>query len=140
MISHQDLIAPLKKLAKVSQAKLAKVACFVVRDGVIISSGVNHNPTGGPMEDFVDGAWVSRPEVVHAEITAIQAATANRVDLKGTTMLLTVSPCINCAREIAKTDIGKVCYLYDWWDAAALDILHASDIATTKLLQRKEER
>lgn len=133
----RDLIVPLKKLTKVSQAKLAKVACFIIKNGAVVSSGINYNPTGEPMEDLVDGEWVSRPEVVHAEVAALQAAKINHIDLEDATLLLTMSPCISCAREIVASDVRRVSYLYDWWDKAALNILHDGGVITKKL---KEER
>lgn len=128
-----DYIAPLKKLAKTSQAKLAKVACFIIKNGAIVSSGVNHNPMGEPMENLVEDKLISRPEVVHAEVAAIRAAKSNSVDVSGATLLLTMAPCIACARAIAETRVREVTYLYDWWDKAALDILHDHDIKTKKL-------
>lgn len=136
MNSYQDLLAPLKKLAKVSKAELGGVACFIVKNGAVVSSGINYNPTGEPMEDVVDGKLVSRPEVIHAEVAALQAAALNDIDLHDATLLLNMSPCIKCAREIIKTDIREVQYLYEWWDKAALEILHEGGVATKKL---KEE-
>lgn len=137
MNSYTDLIAPLKKLAKTSQAQLGGVACFIVKNGAVVSSGINYNPTGEPMEDMIDGKLVSRPEVIHAEVAALKAATLNGVDLENAALLLNMSPCIKCASEIAKTNIREVKYLYEWWDKAALDILHEAGINTEQL---KEER
>lgn len=136
MNRYQDLLAPLKKLAKASKAELGGVACFVVKNGAIVSSGINYNPTGEPMEQVLDGKLVSRPEVIHAEVAALQAAVLNNVDLHDATLLLNMSPCIKCAREIVKTDIREVNYLYEWWDKAALEILREAGIATKQL---KEE-
>lgn len=133
MIENRDLLAPLKKLAKVPQAKLGGVACFVVKNGAVVSSGINYNPTGEPMEQIVDGKLVTRPEVVHAEVAAIRAAAENAVDLSGATLLITMSPCIACACEIAKTSISEVAYLYEWWDKAGLDILNENGITTKKI-------
>ncbi len=137
MSSHSlyDLIKPLKKLAKVSQAQLGGVACFIVKNGVIVSSGINYNPTGEPMEDMMDGKLVSRPEVIHAEAAALRAASKNEVNITGSTLLVTMSPCITCAKEIALTSIREVVYLYDWWDKAALDILAQAGITTHKLTE-----
>ena len=134
---YQDFLAPLRRLAKASKAKLGGVSCFIIKHGAIISSGINHHPTGEPMEDLVDGKLVSRPGVIHAEIAALQAAAANGIDLKGAALLLNMSPCIPCAREIVRADIGEVCYLYEWWDKAGLDILRDSGITVRQL---KEER
>ncbi|MGB3023266.1 MAG: deaminase [Candidatus Saccharimonadales bacterium] len=138
MSSHSlhNLIKPLKKLAKASQAKLGGVACFIVKNGVIVSSGINYNPTGEPMEDMMDGKLVSRPEVIHAEVAALRAASENGINIAGSTLLVTMSPCIACAKEIALTSVTEVSYLYEWWDKAALDILTHAGITTHKL---KEE-
>lgn len=133
MIENRQLLAPLKKLAKVPQSALGGVACFFVKQGAIISSGINHNPTGEPMDQLVDGKLVTRPEVIHAEVAAIRAAAKNNVDLSGATVLVTMSPCIKCAREIVKTGTSELGYLYEWWDKAALDILREHGIEVKKM-------
>lgn len=137
MQTSNDLVAPLKKLAKVPQAELGGVACFILKNGAIVSSGINYNPTGAPMEYVVDGKLVTRPEVIHAEIAALHAAARSSIDLKNTTLMITMSPCIACARAITKTGISDVVYLYEWWDKAALDILRSAGITVNKL--QKEE-
>lgn len=137
MVEIDDLIGPLKKMAKTSKAKLAGVACFVVKNGAIVSSGVNYNPTGESMEYEVDGKLVSRPEVIHAEVAALQAAVQNGINLAGATMLLNMSPCVKCATAIAKTDIKNVLYVYEWWDKAGLGILHGAGIKTEKIKGKK---
>ena len=135
MIENQAFIASLKKLAKASQAELGGVACFFVKNGAVVSSGINYNPTGEPMEHVIDGTLVSRPEVIHAEVAAIRAAAQNGIDLSSATLLITMSPCIKCAGEIVKTGISELEYLYEWWDKAALDILHEQGIKTRKVEQ-----
>lgn len=133
----QDFLAPLRRLAKASKAELGGVACFIVKNGAIVSSGINHNPTGESMEYTVDGKLVSRPEILHAEVASLKAAAANDIDLHNATMLLNMSPCIKCAREITATDIRRVYYLHDWWDKAALEILHGAGIQTKKLTEER---
>ena len=125
-------IAPLKRLAKVPKAQLGGVACFFLKNNAIISSGINYNPTGGPMETEVNGKLVSHPAVIHAEIAAIASAEANQIDLTGSTLLITMSPCIKCAKVIARTGIRELVYLYEWWDKASLDLLREHDIIITK--------
>lgn len=134
---YQIYIRPLKKLAKESQAELGGVGCFIVKNGSVISSGINHNPTGEPMEDIIDGKLVSRPEIVHAEVAAIQAADTNKISVEGAAMLLTMSPCIKCAHAITQTNIAKLYYLYDWWDAAAIEILQNNGIKVIKMKEAK---
>lgn len=132
-----DFVAPLKKLVKVSQSELSNVACFFIKNGAIISSGINHNPAGGPMETEIDGKLVSLPEVVHAEIAAIEAAKKNKIDLTGSILLLNISPCIKCAKEVAKTGITDLYFLYEWWDKAALKFLVEHNIKVHKIKELK---
>lgn len=134
---YSDFVGPLKKLAKVPHAKLGGVACFVIKNGAIVSSGINYNPTGEPMEYEVDGKLVSRPEVIHAEVAALTAAEHNAVDISGATLFVTMSPCIKCASTLAATNIYEVAYLYDWWDKAALDILGRAGKITTKVTEER---
>lgn len=136
-MNNRDFIKPLKKLSKTSKAKLCGVGCFFVKNGAVISSGVNHNPTGEPMECEVDGKLVSRPEVVHAEISAIESAKKNNINLKGSTLLITMSPCLGCAKEIIKTGIVELNYMYEWWDKASIKLLEKNGI---KVKQFKEEK
>ncbi|MCL2001851.1 deaminase [Candidatus Saccharibacteria bacterium] len=145
----RDYIKPLKRMARTSKAKLGGVACFFVKNGAIISSGINYNPTGGPMEIELDasaaahGAEDSAPEliahpgVIHAELSAIEAAAKNQVDLTGSALFVTMSPCIKCAQEIKKTGIKELYYLYEWWDKASIDLLEGCGIKVVKL---EEER
>ena len=137
MSSHKDLVKPLKKLSKTSKAKLCDVGCFFVKNGAIISSGVNHNPTGGPMEKEVDSKLVSLPEVIHAEMSAINSAKKNNVDLAGSTLMITMSPCINCAKEIIKTGIVELNYMYEWWDKASIELLEKNGIKVKKIEEEK---
>lgn len=137
MFDIQDLVSPVKKLAKASKAQLGGVACFVVKNDTIVSSGVNYNPTGEPMECEVDGKLVSRSEVIHAEVAAFQAAANNGIDITDATLVLNMSPCIKCAQEIVNAGINEVCYVYEWWDKAALDVLHEAGIKTQKLEEKK---
>lgn len=129
---YRDLVKPLKKLAKVPQARLGGVACFIIKNNAIVSSGINYNPTGGPMEDFIDGTFVTRPEVIHAEAAALAAAHDNAIDLAGSTLLITMSPCLACAKKVATSGIQEMVYLYDWWDKASLRVLKDAGITTKK--------
>ncbi len=137
MVDDQDLLGSLRRLAKVSQAQLGGVACFITKNGAIVSSGINYNPTGEPMEQLVEGKLVSRPEIIHAEVAALQAAASNGIKLDGATMLLTMSPCIACAHAITRSEVREVRYVHAWWDKAGLDILHEDGVNVQQL---KEER
>ena len=83
--------------AALSQCNKRKVGAVIVNDtGGILGRGHNYNPSGHSCEDF-DG--VTKPEVIHAEIAAINAVAAIT---DADTIFVTHPPCENCQREIDK--------------------------------------
>ena len=105
------------KLAKRSHCVKAQVGAVLTKDTRIISLGYNGPPAG---THNCDKEW---PETgcprdskgscslaLHAEQNAILYAAKNNVSMDGTTLYVTLSPCIACARVIYSIGIKKVFY------------------------------
>lgn len=95
----------------------AQVGAVLTKDTRIISIGYNGPPAG---THNCDEEW---PETgcprdsknscslaLHAEENAILYAVKNGAALEGSTLYLTLSPCISCARIIYSSGIKKVWY------------------------------
>lgn len=95
----------------------AQVGAVLTKDTRIISIGYNGPPAG---THNCDEEW---PETgcprdsknscslaLHAEENAILYAVKNGAALEGSTLYLTLSPCISCARLIYSSGIKKVWY------------------------------
>jgi dCMP deaminase len=106
-----------EKLALRSHCVKAQVGAVLTKDTRIVSLGYNGPPAG---THNCDEVW---PETgcprdskgscslaLHAEQNAILYATKNNVGLKDTTLYVTLSPCIACARVIFTIGIKKVFY------------------------------
>lgn len=93
-----------------------KVGCLIVKDTRIISTGFNGTPFGfdNTTEDLIDGKWISRPEVLHAESNAIIKCAKYGDSCSGGTLYVTVAPCFNCAKLIIQSGISKVVYRYPY--------------------------
>ena len=104
-------------LASRSHCVKAQVGAVLTKDTRIISIGYNGPPAG---THNCDEEW---PETgcprdsknscslaLHAEENAILYAVKNGMSLDGTTLYLTLSPCISCARIIYSSVIKKVWY------------------------------
>ena len=102
-------------LALRSHCVKAQVGAVLTKDTRIISIGYNGPPSG---THNCDEEW---PETgcprdsknscslaLHAEENAILYAVKNGADLAGSTLYLTLSPCIACARIIYSRGIKKV--------------------------------
>lgn len=92
-------------------------ACIVNANKRIIGIGYNGFPIGcsddelpwGRNGDFLDTKY---PYVCHAEMNAITNA-ANKPDLDGASMYVSLFPCNECAKLIVQVGITEVVYLSD---------------------------
>ncbi len=117
--SFDDIYMDLAvNLAKKSHCIKMHVGAVLTKDTRIISLGYNGPPSG---THNCDEEWpekgCSRDQkggcslALHAEENAILYASKNIVSLEGSTLYVTLSPCLPCARIIFTTGIKKVYYL-----------------------------
>lgn len=115
-------------LALRSHCVKAQVGAVLTKDTRIISIGYNGPPAG---THNCDEEW---PETgcprdsknscslaLHAEENAILYAVKNGASLEGSTLYLTLSPCLPCARIIYSSGVKKVYYLNSYAEYKGLD-------------------
>lgn len=107
-----------EKLAKRSHCVKAQVGAVLTKDTRIVSLGYNGPPAGThncdeewPQDGCPRDSKGSCSLALHAEQNAILYATKNNISLQDTTLYVTLSPCIACARVIFTTGIKKVFYI-----------------------------
>lgn len=107
-----------ENLAKRSHCVKAQVGAVLTKDTRIISLGYNGPPAGThncdeewPGEGCPRDSKGSCSLALHAEQNAILYAAKNNVSIEGSTLYVTLSPCISCARVIFTTGIKKVYYV-----------------------------
>ena len=116
-----------ENLALRSHCVKAKVGAVLTKDTRIISLGYNGPPAG---THNCDEVW---PEVgcprdskgscslaLHAEQNAILYAAKSNISIEGSTLYVTLSPCISCARVIFTIGIKKVYYRNSYADFKGL--------------------
>lgn len=105
-------------LAKRSHCIKRHVGAVLTKDTRIISIGYNGPPAGthncddrwpetGCPRDSKGGCSLA----IHAEQNALLYAVKNKTDVDGSTMYVTLSPCLACARIIFTMGIKRVIYL-----------------------------
>ena len=106
-----------EKLAQRSHCVRAQVGAVLTKETRIVSLGYNGPPAGTHNCDTEwPGIGCARDSkgscslALHAEQNAILYAAKNNVSMEGTTLYITLSPCIACARVIFTTGIKKVFY------------------------------
>ena len=101
-----------KTWSQLSCATRKKVGCIIVKDGAIISDVYNGTPKGfdNVCEIEYDGNLKTKNEVLHAESNAITKLAKSTQSSVGSTMYITISPCIECAKLIIQSGISRVVY------------------------------
>ena len=111
-----------KETSTLSHCVRSKVGAVLVRDGNIISFGYNGTPSG--MDNHCEENGVTLNHVIHAEVNAVlkAAKTGNSVD--GSTLYLTLSPCLDCSKVILQSGIKRVVYLTKYRNSEGIDFLN----------------
>ncbi len=119
-----------ENLALRSHCVKAQVGAVLTKDTRIISIGYNGPPANThncdeefPIEGCPRDSKGSCSLALHAEQNAILYASKNGANIEGSTLYVTLSPCIACARVIYSMKIAKVFYLksYAQYKGIALD-------------------
>ncbi len=95
--------------AENSYCQRRKVGALVVKDKMIISDGYNGTPSG--FENVCeDENGSTKSYVLHAEANAITKLARSSNNSDGSTLYITASPCIECAKLIIQSGIRRVVY------------------------------
>ena len=113
--------------AENSYCERRKVGAIVVKDKMIISDGYNGTPSG--FENVCeDSNNVTKPYVLHAEANAITKLARSGNNSDGSTLYVTASPCIECAKLIIQAGIKRVVYGEKYRLEEGLDLLRRANI------------
>ena len=100
-------------LAKLSKCIRLHVGCLLVKNGRVLSTGVNGTPSGyinccdAQFEDH--HSWSSRHEI-HAELNAIIWAARTGTSIEGATAYVTHSPCEQCTKNLIAVGVARIVY------------------------------
>ncbi len=104
-----------------------KVGALVVKDNAIISDGYNGTPSGFENK-CEDDNNVTYPYVLHAEANAITKLARSSNNSDGSTLYVTASPCIECAKLIIQAGIKRVVYGEKYRLEDGIDLLRKAGI------------
>lgn len=137
--------------AELSYAKRLHVGAIIVKDDRIISIGYNGMPAGwdnnceyeetyttqpAPGDEYEvvrTGILKTRPEVLHAERNALDKLAKGHEGGLGSTMFVTHSPCLECAKSIYGAGISHVFYKNDYRSEDGINFLKKCGVNIEKL-------
>ena len=113
--------------AENSYCERRKVGALLVKDKMIISDGYNGTPAG--FENICeDENNATKPYVLHAEANAITKVARSYNSSEGSTLYVTSSPCIECAKLIIQSGIKRVVYADSYRLSDGVDLLQKAKI------------
>ena len=113
--------------AENSYCKRRKVGALVVKQKMIISAGYNGTPSG--FENICEEEnGITKPYVLHAEANAITKLARSGNNSDGSTLYVTASPCIECAKLIIQAGIKRVVYGEKYRLTEGIDLLKRANI------------
>jgi dCMP deaminase len=112
-----------------------QVGALLVNEKMIISDGYNGTPSGfeNECEDEHD---MTKSYVLHAEANAITKVAKSNNSSDGSTLYITTSPCVECAKLIIQSGIIRVVFQekyritdgLDLLDRAKIELVHIAEI------------
>jgi dCMP deaminase len=99
-----------------------QVGALIVKEKMIISDGYNGTPSG--FENICeDDDNVTKPYVLHAEANAITKVAKSHNSSENSTLYVTTSPCMECAKLIIQSGIKRVVFCNRYHKTDGLDLL-----------------
>jgi dCMP deaminase len=113
--------------AKNSYCIRRQVGALIVKEKMIISDGYNGTPSG--FENICeDNDNVTYPYVLHAEANAITKVAKSHNSSENSTLYVTTSPCMECAKLIIQSGIKRVVYCNKYHKTDGLELLKKAGI------------
>lgn len=129
---HQFYMSLAQQIATASYAERNKVGALLEKDGNIIAFGYNGTPAGFDNKCEIDEN-TTKPEVLHAESNAIAKCARSTQSAEGSTLYVTLSPCLECAKLIIQSGIKAVYYKDLYRTTNGLELLQQAGISFQKL-------
>lgn len=118
-------------IAEQSYCTKRHVGAIIVKDGAIISTGYNGTISG--FENVCEyrneaGELKTKSDVLHAESNAITKVACSTISTEGSTIYVTCSPCVECAKLIIQSKITRVVYNIMFSKPEGLELLQKAGV------------
>jgi dCMP deaminase len=128
------------RTAQLSHARRLQVGAVIVKDDSVISYGYNGMPAGwdNNCENIVgynmgEPMLKTKPEVLHAESNSIAKLAKSNNSGAGADLFVTHGPCLECAKLIHQSGIGRVWYNKNYRDDSGIKFLVLSGVEVRQI-------
>ena len=122
--------------AELSHANRKKVGALIVKDNTIIADGYNGTPSGfenecEEVELNPDGSfkeYKTKWYVLHAETNAIAKIAKSNLSSEGSSLYVTTSPCLECAKILIQCGISSVYFNERYRNLEGVELLLKANV------------
>lgn len=131
---HNIFLNIAQEISKFSTCASRQVGAIFVKDGRILSTGYNGVPSGHKHCNAIFNVndinynrhehtkW-SKDNEIHAEMNGILYAARSGINLSGSELYCTLSPCFECAKNLVNLNIKNI-YFRNYYDGLNLNIIN----------------
>lgn len=136
---HAAFLEMAVRFGQTSEAKRLKVGSLLVRDGKILSQGVNGTPPKWPDEVCEDEQGNTLPHVRHSEIACLEKLWNSTETAEGATMYISHSPCLSCGIKIFTAGVSGVFYKEDYRSNEGVEFLLKNGVKVEKFEENTDD-
>ena len=117
--------------ARLSKAVRKQVGACLVTHSCTTLTGYNGTPSGTD-NTCEDSQGKTKSEVLHAELNCLMKAAKEGVCVTGSTLYVTLSPCMQCSAMMLQAGIKRIVYLEEYRDLSGIEYLDSYGVAVEK--------
>ena len=125
---------------RLSKSRRKAVGAVLVTKSGVTLTGYNGSATGldNNLEDELpDGSLVTRLSTLHSELNCILKAAKEGVSVEGSTMYLTLSPCLHCSAMMIQVGIKELVWLETYRIPEGLDLLRQAGVECRQYIEKE---
>lgn len=130
---HSAFLDMAIRFGQTSEANRLKVGALLVRDGKILSQGVNGTPPKWESEVCEGEDGKTLPHVRHAEIACLEKLWNSTETAEGATMYISYSPCLPCAIKLLTAGVSSVYFKDEYRCDEGLKFLKRNGVEVKQL-------
>lgn len=129
---YKPYMEAARAFAVLSYAERKKVGAVAITPQDVMLYSWNGRVAGGDNVCEIVGQDVTRPDVLHAESNIVAKAAREGISLKGSTIVVTLSPCLPCAMQMFQAGVSRVIYDEEYRITDGIDFLHEQGVQIDK--------
>lgn len=130
LLAYMDMA---ERFAQTSEAKRLKVAAMLIKNGSILSIGINGSPPGWFTNECETMSGETAWYVRHAEQAALDHMLQSHETTTDAIMLITHAPCKLCALRIKQAGIKEVFYREQYRDDSGVLYLQNNGVLVQQI-------